>query len=248
MCMSLISILNKSLFFHQVDEKSWRVVTSYLQQNPSCVINDAKVPGTTKEPHSLEFDEKRHKSLSAELKYLYTAITRAKCNLWIYDSHKERRLPMFNYWYKRNLVKVVGAGEGLMEGEHSIIFASISTEDQWKVQGDYFKKKHLWEQARHCYLKSGEEYAYLALEAKARILIQQARQQGRRQCYLDAAVCFFECDRSHHNVSYLKSAALCLMNTQPPKYSEAAKLFERLGEVSFLMHAEAICVMLATQL
>ena len=217
--------------YSQVDEKGWRVVTSYLESHPSYIVNHGKIPGYDKAPRSLEFDKSRHMSLSSELKYLYTAITRAKCNLWIYDSHKEKRLPIFDYWYKRCLVKVVGMEGSLMDGEHGLIFASISTEDQWKVQGDYFKKKHLWEQARHCYLRSGPDYDYLAQEAKAFVLIQQARQHGRVQNYLEAAVYFLECDDIHHDARYMKWAALCLMNTRPPRYTEAAKLFERLGEV-----------------
>jgi len=139
------------------------VVTSYLEMegHSSCIVNHAKLPGSQVEPRSKLFDEKQHKSLCAELKYLYTAVTRTKCNLWIYDSDRAKRLPVFDYWHKRGLVKVVSTSEG-GDSKHDLIFASISTPEQWKVQGDYFRKKHLWEQAQHCYEKSGQEHAHLA--------------------------------------------------------------------------------------
>ena len=195
------------------------------------IINSAKLPGSTSEPRSRLFDPKLHKSLNAELKYLYTAITRTKCNLWIYDSNQKMRLPMFDYWYKRELVKVVRAGTlSEIEGMYNLVFASNSTADQWKAQGDNFRKKHLWEQAKLCYERAGEESVYLAKEANAYQLIQNARQQ-RPGLYFEAAVRFLECDYLHHGIQYINAAALCLRNTKPPKYSTAAKLYEKLGEL-----------------
>ena len=168
LCVSLSVLL-------QVSDKVWRVVTSYLEmkEHSKCIVNQSKLPGSKIEPRSKAFEEKEHKSLCADLKYLYTAVTRAKCNLWIYDSDKTKRLPMFDYWHKRGLVKVVSTTEG-GESKHNVIFASISTTEQWKVQGDYFSRKHLWEQAQHCYEKSGPENAHLAKQANAYLLIQRA--------------------------------------------------------------------------
>ena len=177
----------------------------------------------------MEFDRSRHASLSIELKYLYIAITRAKCNLWIYDSHKENCLPMFTYWYKCGLIEVVSTQESQTQINHT--FTTSSTEDEWKVQGDLLKKRSLWEQAWHCYLKAGAEQVYLAREAEAFLLVEQARQHSLSEKYQEAAACFLECDNAHHDVNYIKWAACCLLNTQPPRYSEAAKLYERLGEV-----------------
>ena len=216
----------------QVDEKGWRVVSSYLEmsQHQGKIANSTKLPGSLGDPRSRQFDPKLHKSLNSELKYLYTAVTRAKCNLWIYDSDRKTRLPMFDYWHKRNLVKVVQAqpSDG-SQGVYTLVFASNSTPEQWKAQGDNFKKKHLWEQAILCYQRAGQENEYLAKEARAYHLIQRARHQ-RPQLYLEAALSFLECDELHHNLHYLNGAALCLRNSKPPKYHEAAKLFECLGE------------------
>ena len=121
LCVSLSVLL-------QVSDKVWRVVTSYLEmkEHSKCIVNQSKLPGSKIEPRSKAFEEKEHKSLCADLKYLYTAVTRAKCNLWIYDSDKTKRLPMFDYWHKRGLVKVVSTTKG-GESKHDVIFASIST-------------------------------------------------------------------------------------------------------------------------
>ena len=201
-----------------------------MSEHKGKISNPTKLPGSSADPRSRQFDAKLHKSLNSELKYLYTAVTRAKCNLWIYDSDRKTRLPMFDYWHKRDLVKVVQAQPSKgSQGVYTLVFASNSTPEQWKAQGDNFKKKHLWEQAILCYQRAGPESEYLAKEARAYHLIQRARHQ-KPQLYLEAALSFLECDELHHNLHYLNGAALCLRNSKPPKYHEAAKLFERLGE------------------
>lgn len=209
------------------------MITSYLEMegHSSCIVNHTKLPGSQVEPRSKLFDEKQHKSLCAELKYLYTAVTRTKCNLWIYDSDRAKRLPVFDYWHKRGLVKVVSTSEG-GDSKHDLIFASISTPEQWKVQGDYFRKKHLWEQAQHCYEKSGQEHAHLAKLSNAYLLIQRARTQFSPTLFRDAAIRLLECDQLHHDIQCITNAAICLRKTRPPRYLDAAKLFEKLGEIN----------------
>ena len=145
---------------------------------------------------------------------------------------------MFDYWHKRGLVKVVQKEDQLSsatvesQDKYILVFASNSTPDQWKAQGENFKKKHLWEQAILCYQHAGPENEYLAKEARAYHLIQQARHQRPQQpqLYLEAALSFLECDELHHNLHYINAAAICLRNAKPPKYHEAAKLFERLNK------------------
>ena len=81
-----------------------------------------------------QFNECEHMPLNAELKILYTAITRARCNLWIYDSDADKRAPMFYYFLKRDLVTVLS-----MTNDHQTTFAKVSTADEWKQQGDRFR-------------------------------------------------------------------------------------------------------------
>ena len=138
-------------------------------------------------------------------------------------------MAVFDYWIHRGLVKVVRVGE--KEEEDSLLFTATSTPDQWREQGDYFKKKGLWDPAVKCYRKAGDEL--LEKEAEAYAYAQKARQtRGHREqqnLFEKAAKCFLLCDHNQHDVTFLTNAARCLKNAK--KHSEAAKLFERLGEV-----------------
>lgn len=183
-------------------------------------------------PRRLDFDESQHKSLNAELKYLYTAITRAKCNLWMYDSDKDRRLPMFDYWSKQGLVKVISVDD-ITEEDQSTLFSATSSVEEWKSQGDYFKKKKLWEPATKCYRKAN--CPHLESEARAYSLAQKARTPGLKRnevnaIYLEAAHAFLKCDQSQHDYQCLDYAARCLKNAK--KYKESSQLYIYLGQVS----------------
>lgn len=183
-------------------------------------------------PRPLKFDETRHQSLISELKYLYTAITRARCNLWIYDEDESRRLPMFDYWSKRELAKVVQVEDITKED----LFTVKSTPEEWKERGDYFKKKRLWEAAEKCYSKAGSENSHLEMEAKAYSLVLQAHKSKKKEVYLEAAIAFLECDKQHHSLECLRTAAKCIKNAQ--MYRDAAGLFEKLSKVCW--HVAAI--------
>lgn len=205
------------------------MVTSYTNKEyPRSASDGSQLSESL--PRPLEFSERLHKPLNAELKYLYTAITRAKCNLWIYDADEKKRLSVFDYWLRRSLVKVVRVGE--REEDDSILFTATSTPEQWLEQGDYFKKKGLWDPAIKCYKKAGTEL--LEKEAEAYYFAQRAKQvrssREQQQLFEKAAECFLLCDHNQHNVAFLANAARCLKNAK--KHSEAAKLFERLGEVT----------------
>ena len=77
----------------------------------------------------LEFDPEKHKVLNSEFKYLYTAITRARVNVWFFDEDKESRAPVFEYFQKLGLVTVVTLGDREAEssGELASMFAAKST-------------------------------------------------------------------------------------------------------------------------
>jgi len=56
------------------------------------------------------FDENKHKILNSELKHLYTAVTRARANVYIFDEDEEKRAPMFCYFKARDLVTLLEKG------------------------------------------------------------------------------------------------------------------------------------------
>ena len=206
-------------------------MTDYIESSPQ-LLSTPDTKGFYDKPRALTFDEQHHKSLCAELKYLYTAITRAKCNLWIYDSDEKKRLPMFDYWNRRNLVKIICLDE-ISEKDESVLFAATSSKEEWKKQGDYFKKKKLWEPAMKCYEKA--EDVYLEKEAKAYCLVQKARTSNLRpremeEMYLQAAIAFLECDKSQHDVKFLRYAASFLKKAK--RSNEAGLLYAKLSRVS----------------
>ena len=78
----------------------------------ACLLTYDTVPApgvldTDDRPRPLTFDLDQHKVLNSELKYLYTAVTRARVNVWIFDEDANARAPMFEYFRACHLVEVV---------------------------------------------------------------------------------------------------------------------------------------------
>ena len=63
----------------------------------------------------MDFDPEKHKVLNSELKFLYTAITRARVNVWIFDENQEARAPAFEYFRALKLVQSIVPGEEMEE-------------------------------------------------------------------------------------------------------------------------------------
>lgn len=208
-------------------------MSKYLKERPK-LINNTETSFDS-EPHPLTFDEQQHKSLVAELKNLYTAITRAKCNLWIYDSDEIKRLPMFDYWLKRGLVKVVRVNQ-IPDGDNSMINTVItgkSAPEKWGKIGEYFKRNRLWEPAMKCFKRAG--LCAPENEAKAWYHLQQATRHPSKSkvFHLKAALAFLESDCALHNQKFLRLAAKCLKVAR--KYTEAGTLYCMLNMVSLLL-------------
>ena len=53
------------------------------------------------------FDPSSHVLLQEELKHLYTAITRAKCNVVIFDRSNEKRAPFYNVLRAMGMARMV---------------------------------------------------------------------------------------------------------------------------------------------
>ena len=213
----------------------WRVVTAYINEEEKknaamhTTSTDTSPFGKSR---PLAFDDNQHKLLNSELKYLYTAITRARCNLWIYDSDELNRRPVFDYWHRRKLIKVIKVDDVTVQDE-STLFASTSTQEEWKAQGDYFKKKRLWEPAMKCYQRA--HCTSLEYEAMAFSTVQQARKlniiaKEIQEFYLTATKYFLDSNKINHSYQCLENAAKCLMNAK--KYDNASSLFILLGLVS----------------
>jgi len=208
-----------SLFIQAGDK--WRVVTNYTQkfvaEHPELVKQKKNI---IPEPRCLDFDEQLHKILNSELKFLYTAITRAKCKLWIYDS--DQNAPMFHYFIERNLV------EPLTNEDNSQMsyFTIKSSKEEWERQGNRFKEKRLWKLASVCYKNAASSLLYNDAIGHMHVQLGEKQPKGSastKQCYVSAIKCFCECLELQQSAKYIKKIANCLYNIQ--LYSEAATLF-----------------------
>ena len=207
--------------------EEWRAVINYIDEHPDLVKNKEVMQ---KPPRPLkQFEETEHKMLNAELKFLYTAITRAKCNLWIYDSDLIKRAPMFYYFQKRSLVTVLSAPNSTLSG-HKVseqFFVKPSSPKDWKEEGDYFMKNKNWDMAIFCYNNAGMDE--LVQETKAYSNMRMAITVDKKHNYLKASLNFLRAFDIHPLKKWINKAATCLFNAC--KYDLAASLFLKLQRV-----------------
>ena len=181
----------------------------------------------TNRPRPLEFDPGKHKVLNSEFKFLYTAITRARVNVWFFDEDKEARTPVFDYFRRRGLVKVVSlSDEEQGTGELTSMFAAKSTPEEWQKGGMRFYKKRLWVPAIQCFTFAGDtlmlqksKAQQLAAEA---IKLRYTNRQQMRDEFLKAGESFLQCGMHGEG-------AICLHNSQ--EWILLAKLYQKTGKV-----------------
>ena len=200
----------------QIDEQ-WRIVTSFTDKC-TATLNTSIIA----KPRSLMFNEEQHKMLNSELKLLYTAITRARSKLWIFDCSSVKRTPIFHYFIQRGLVEYL-PGEFI---KPIAPFYSKSSVKLWKKRGDYFKENGMWNVAVICYNKA--EVPLLSKDALGHHYAQLAKTttSKQRHHYLTAANYFCECLKLQQSAEYLEKIANCLYNAQ--RYEYAAELFEKI--------------------
>ncbi|CAE1296780.1 unnamed protein product [Acanthosepion pharaonis] len=112
-------VLLYNFFQDSQASKEWRVVTEFLQElvksqtkdqsnNQENLLEiDMDVLQEANRPRPLAFNSNLHKILNSELKLLYTALTRARVNLWIFDADETNRAPMFDYFKTLKLVQPI---------------------------------------------------------------------------------------------------------------------------------------------
>jgi len=83
------------------------------------------------ETRHLDFNADTHKILETELKMLYTAVTRARVNIFIAETNTESSRPMFNYFQRRSVVDVVSKEKSEEEGLSGVrIFGAMNTVEE----------------------------------------------------------------------------------------------------------------------
>ena len=210
-------------FFLQLSDE-WRVLVSFTDKLYKQSKNEPR------RPHPLTFTEEKHKQLCSELKHLYTAITRTKAKLWLYES-ANTCMPVLWYWKQcGNLVNVVDAKQLLEAGNSHEVFTSAATPEDWKMRGEEFMQHKLWNLAKNCFQRATLRDKIKYCEACEEF--EHARECDKKaRClrFLSAATAFLKCDDIQHSPAALERAAACLYNGR--RYEDAAWLYKRLSKV-----------------
>lgn len=186
---------------------------------------------TVQRSRPLEFDPEKHKVLNSEFKYLYTAITRARVNVWFLDEDKESRAPVFEYFQRLGLVKVVAIGDrDAGSGELASMFAAKSTPEEWRKGGMRFYKHRLWVAAIQCFTFAGDKLMLQKSQAQQQAAeaskFRSTNRQQMRDEFLRAAESFLKC-------GMCDEAEICLNNAR--EWILLAKLYEKTGKVNIEM-------------
>ncbi|XP_022098419.1 TPR and ankyrin repeat-containing protein 1-like [Acanthaster planci] len=248
-------VLLYNFFKDSPADKEWRVITDYLneliaqQQNRSKELQDEGLKEidvesltATIRPRPLKFNRDEHKVLNSELKYLYTAITRARVNVWIFDEDETKRGPMFELFRCLKLVKGIGPDtkQDVESPDLDAMFVEKSSSWEWIQRGHYFFENKLWKVAAECYQRGGDEKRELLARAHHQAMeAERMRDQlhAMREKFLQAASLFLKCGSSRMAVNCLYNARefalLAQLLEKQGEFSKAAKIYEkRLNRVS----------------
>lgn len=162
---------------------------------------------------------------SIELKHFYTAITRAKCKLWIYETtpDQEIELPILRELIKSDgaLIEVIEPTSLNMTGV-SFATARKSIPDQWKMQGDALRQEKKWRQACFCYERANRP----DLETQTEIERLETQPQPN---HLELALAYLKADEVAHDVRFIEGAAENLVRAG--NHALAAQLYTALSKV-----------------
>jgi len=194
------------------DEKTWRVLTHCLQQQQTAAHNDESSSLNETEiaqPRPVKFDRSSHSLLNEELKMLYTAITRARVKVVIYDQHKEKRAPMFHYFLAKQppLAQIFDSSSAGRSG-----LARSSTPEEWCAQAKNLMRNKLFEIAVLCYRRGNDPQGMCQALAMHFFKTNEL---------LRAALCFEQVGLTQHCASCLRRAG---------EYTLAAQAYRKLGK------------------
>ncbi|KFV47944.1 TPR and ankyrin repeat-containing protein 1, partial [Gavia stellata] len=220
-------VLLYNFFTDSEASKEWKIISSYTPdldvQVGSKLLIEMPLEDTTGMQKRIPFNVEMYKMLNGELKQLYTAITRARVNLWIFDEDSDKRAPAFKYFIKREFVQVVKANEN--KDLDDSMFAKTSTPEEWIAQGDYYAKHQFWEVAAKCYQKGGAaEKSKLALahDAVLKVHSKKSNPREKQMEYMTLAKTYLECGEP-------KLSLKCLF--QSKEFRLCAELCKKLGKM-----------------
>ncbi|KAG6919459.1 hypothetical protein DXG01_005718 [Tephrocybe rancida] len=192
-------------------------------------------------PH---FNEIRHASICAELKFLYVAITRARKNLWIADQ-SEKGEPMRLFWTGRDQIHNCTPGSDMPQ------LAVASSREEWESKGKELFERKKYLQAKHCYERAAMAHhmaisdAYYLRDQARKAPVGDSRQtkSQRDTAFLTAANAFLTCAKEapKNSLVYFRRTAECFEAGKDDlraaetyldfvhDYDTAATIFRKLG-------------------
>lgn len=100
------------------------------------------------ETRHLDFNSDQHKVIECELKMLYTAITRARVNVFIAETNKDFSRPMFNYFQRRCVVDVITTDNEALSSVR--VFGAMNTVEDWRSRGEYYLRNAEGDRTQTC--------------------------------------------------------------------------------------------------
>ncbi|NXC41260.1 TRNK1 protein, partial [Penelope pileata] len=220
-------VLLYNFFTDSEASKEWKIISSYTPDSDvqvgSKLLIEMPLEDATATQKRPSFNVEMYKMLNGELKQLYTAITRARVNLWIFDENSDKRAPAFKYFIDRELVKVVKTDEN--KDLDDSMFAKTSSPEEWIAQGDYYAKHQFWEVAAKCYQKGGAaEKSKLALahDAVLKVHLKKCSPREKQMEYMTLAKTYLECGEP-------KLSLKCLF--QSKEFRLCAELCKKIGKM-----------------
>ncbi|NXX79996.1 TRNK1 protein, partial [Urocolius indicus] len=220
-------VLLYNFFTDSEASKEWKIISSYTPGSDVQVGTKLLIEMPLEDAGGMQktapFNVEMYKMLNGELKQLYTAITRARVNLWIFDEDRDKRAPAFKYFIKRGFVHVVKADE--KKDLDDSMFVKTSTPEEWIAQGDYYAKHQFWEVAAKCYQKGGaNEKSKLALahDAVLKVHSKKASLREKKMEYMTLAKTYLECGEPELSLK-------CLF--QSKEFRLCAELCKKLGKM-----------------
>ena len=235
----------------------WRVASSYSESDIAAYYQDSTVSASGVEKYDwesplltetrhLDFNSDQHKILETELKQLYTAITRARVNIFIAETDRESSRPMFNYFQRRCVVDVMSQDNDTEEeGLSNVrVFGAMNTVEDWRSRGEYYLRNAEGERqagclrlAAKCFDKAGEpkrrDYALAFLSFTEIDEQDSSKLKGKQSVeFKEKLYSITEQLLEARDVGFLNKAALCLLKTgEQEEYT--AQLFELYARLSY---------------
>ncbi|KAJ3126030.1 hypothetical protein HK100_010485 [Physocladia obscura] len=188
------------------------------------------VTGAEKFP---EFDSSKHNILATELKILYTAITRARAQLWIWDMEERKREPMVKYWQSK---KIVITSNDARSGKFSAR-GDKTTPEEWETQGRMLFDAGQYDNALQSFRRGliaagNSEPSFDTLRCEAFLKNETAKALPKdkssetKQLYLEAGDLFKKANSIRTlPQTDLNEAARCYWNAE--KYLKASEMYEQ---------------------